>query len=821
MSGQDNGQHDPSNESNSDQPNGQSKQRRAQSGEANDRTAREPLSAEVLEAQAERLVLNACLDEILGDVTPPDLAPQILQRLEAAQTAASQALKNGATTNGRNGKSPSPQPSGQQTSPQQNGRSAVDRALNGNAANRELEKSSASKLNANNGSSSNTDAASSGASHRRAPTEAASPSRRSWLITIVTCSACVLLAFVTYLNWQTLFEDEPHAENSSDGRVGQPQQQAGDNQRQPNNQLASGGPSNNSSDELANDEPGAGDANLADNGSSTPADRDRNAAAIANADTTNTRPARSISEVIASIDSALEVRWDEEGVTPSAWATDAEWCRRVYLDVLGRIPTVEESVAYVTSDQLSKKETLVDSLLFGDEYANELADHWANIWTNVLIGREGGTRPNDIASREGLHQYLTSAIRQHRPYDEMVTDLLTATGANRPQAPGFNGAVNFLLDNIDHDATSATAKTAQIFLARQIQCAQCHNHPFYEQPQKQFWELNAFFRQARVARGRGPNANRPNAVVRLVDRDFRGEGNRENLNEAEIYFERGNGLLEVAFPKFLDGTSIDPSGSLGVVNRRQELAKMIVNSPWMSEAIINRMWGYFLGAGFSRPLDDLGDHQSVSHPGLLQDLAGEFRTQGYDLRRLMQWIVLSKPYALSSELASAQQSVDQPFAAGGPLFSRFYARQLSPEAVYDSLLVAAGKHGRGNARDAERDRRFWLGQFTIELQNDENREVDLFDGAIPQTLEMWNGELTSQALSLKDQGLLASIVGSEMSDNDKIKHLFLSALSREPTNAEMRLVRGMVREAGKDGLPRVLQDVYWSLLNSSEFILQH
>ncbi len=817
MSERDNGQPDPN----------------SRNGNSPDAAGEQPLSTERLAAQAERSVLNACLDEVLGGVTPPDLAPQILARIAQSQANGVE-LKNG------NGLA-----------------SSVDRAINGSSLNQHSVNSSlngvsqpaaggnrqngyeqvqAAKSDSTNGSSGR---------HRSAPAtknpatanpqEGGTSSRRGWIVVIAASAACLLLAFLTYLNWQSVFGD----------------------QRLPGDNVANQNPSDQNGGNQA-EQGGAQDAdrgrgsnqqNLADNGSSLPGGTpaDRNGTELANGSepdrplprdaggTANDRnsviptvPVRPVSAVVSAIDASLARRWQEEDVTPAAWATDAEWCRRVYLDVLGRIPTVDESVEFVTSSDATKKEQLVDRLLYASEYQTELADHWANVWTNVLIGREGGTEPRSVVSREGLHQYLAEAIGQNKPYDQMVMDLVTATGTNRPGTPGFNGAVNFLLDNMDHDATSATAKTAQIFLARQIQCAQCHNHPFYDEPQRQFWELNAFFRQARVVPAGGrrngqageANAQARRGLARLVDRDFRGEGNR-NPAEAEIYYERANGLLEMAFPKFLDGTAIDPAGQLAAVNRRQELASMIVASPWMSEAIVNRMWGYFLGVGFARPLDDLGPHQNISHPELLQELAGEFRANGHDLRKLMKWIVLSQPYSLSSEVPASDAAKDQPYLAGGPLFSRFYSRQLSPEAVYDSLLVAAGQHGARDTAAQDRQRQLWLGQFTLELENDENREVDLFDGAIPQALEMWNGELTSKALSLQDQGMLASIAGSEMSDPEKIKHLFLSALSREPTAAEMRLVRGMLREAGSAGLPQVLQDVYWSLLNSSEFILQH
>ncbi|MDA7977918.1 MAG: DUF1549 and DUF1553 domain-containing protein [Pirellulales bacterium] len=796
MSAGDNGQHE------DHAANGQERKPSEELAAPAGRSSLEDAQAEVLAQQAERLFLNACLEEVLGNETPPDLAPEILARLAQADLASS-------SINGSNGYVP-----------------AVEKALlsfNGNGDSR-LSQPPISTISGNgtssNGVSGNGVAAEPSSSAQRSSEEVSRSreSKRGWLITITATTACLLLAFVTYLNWQAVFGDRGNETvHSATDDTSQPSRTSDADQR-----IATDSPTDNrgsgNAESSASDTPGS--TRLANGNQSLDTVNPDNDALPLDAGGTPslTRP---VEAIVAQINSRIEERWQEESITPADWATDAEWCRRVFLDVLGRIPTVEESVDYVTSSDAAKKQQLVSSLLYGEEYRDEFSDHWAGVWTNVLIGREGGTQPRGIVSREGLHSYLASAFEQDKSYDGIVTDLITATGANRPGAADFNGAVNFLLDNMDHDAVSATAKTSQIFLARQVQCAQCHNHPFYEQPQRQFWEMNAFFRQTRVVRPRGGSAGRRNGVARLMDRDFAGQGNRRNADEADIYYERANGLLEVAFPRFLDGTSINPSGRLAVVNRRQELADMIVKSPAMAEAIVNRTWGYFLGSGFSLPVDDLGPHQSVSHPDLLDDLAADFREQGHDLRRLMQSIVLSRPYAISSEAANPASSGDERIGAGGPLFSRFYSRQLPPEAVFDSLLVAAGRHRSGNATAQNRARRLWLGQFTIELENDENREVDLFDGAIPQTLEMWNGAMTSQALSLKDKGLLASIANSNMPNPDKIKHLFLAALSREPTDAEMRLVGTMLRDSSEAEIPPLLQDVYWSLLNSSEFILQH
>ena len=170
---------------------------------------------------------------------------------------------------------------------------------------------------------------------------------------------------------------------------------------------------------------------------------------------------------------------------------------------------------------------------------------------------------------------------------------------------------------LDEDATQATAVTSKVFLGLQLQCTQCHNHPFNEWKQGKFWEMNAFFRQT-VALRRFTPGTRDVSYVELDNQDFGGEGG--NPIEAELFYELRNGLLKVAYPVFVNGSEIGKSGFISDVNRRGELAKMIVQSPYMQEAIVIRMWGHFLGYGFTNPGDDVGPHNPPTHPELLQYL---------------------------------------------------------------------------------------------------------------------------------------------------------------------------------------------------------
>ncbi len=525
---------------------------------------------------------------------------------------------------------------------------------------------------------------------------------------------------------------------------------------------------------------------------------------------------------IAFINEQIEAVWDDSGLKPAAAASDGEWCRRVYLDLIGRIPTLAELEDYLKAREQNRETRLVDRLL-GDDYAAEYARHWANVWTTVLIGRDTNNR---MVDRDGMRQYLSESFKANVPYDRFVEELLTATGdnADREGAKQFNGATNFLSGKLADGGIQATAKTAQIFLGLQVQCTQCHNHPFNSGvKQNQFWELNAFFRQARGLRRF--DGGRRVAWVELVDEDFAGQGG--NPSEAEIYYELRNGLVKVAYPVFIDGTEIPrsgllpgqlPDGETYGTNRRQELARLVVSSPLLPKAIVNRLWAHFLGYGFTKPIDDFGDHNRPTHPVLLDGLAERLQQYSYDLKSLMRWIVLSKPYSLSSRIEAGNKP-DAPQLGEPPRFARFYPRQMQAEQLYESLLTAT-QADQGDAAEAARQRDRWLSQFVIAFGTDEGDDSTTFNGSIPQVLMLFNGELTKTATNLDQGGFLNEVASGPLRNRDKINVLYLAALARRPSAVELQEANRLLL-ARKGAAAEALQDVWWALLNSNEFILNH
>ena len=293
---------------------------------------------------------------------------------------------------------------------------------------------------------------------------------------------------------------------------------------------------------------------------------------------------------------------------------------------------------------------------------------------------------------------------------------------------------------------------------------------------------------------------------RVVDRDFRGETG--DVEKADLFYELRNGQMKVAYPVFVDGTSLatmyrekgedfGDHGKLADVNRREELAKLIVASREFDRAIVNRLWGHFLGHGFTKPVDDIGPHNTPSHPELLDELGLAFRNSEFDLKQLMRWIVLSKPYGLSSRMTK-ENAADDPTLGARPMFSHFYLRQMEAEQLYESLLVAtaADETVKDERRDEVRER--WLRQFNTAFGTDDGGEATSFNGSIPQALTLMNGPLVRRATGNQRGSMLARVAGNaKMNNAEKIRYLYLAALARRPTRQEIVAVERAAGGAGR------------------------
>ncbi|MBI5758165.1 MAG: DUF1549 domain-containing protein [Planctomycetales bacterium] len=544
---------------------------------------------------------------------------------------------------------------------------------------------------------------------------------------------------------------------------------------------------------------------------------------------TAAQAADSDDEIIAEINRLVRQGWEQNKVTPSKRCEDGEFARRVSLDVIGRIPTLEQLGEFFEDTSPTKRRDFVNKLLDDPDYVT----NWSTIWANMLVGRGGR---NNRAGRPLLEAWLRRSLYKNQAYNQFAFDLISAEGDSDE-----NGAVNFLSAHLNDGAVPATAITSRIFLGLQVQCTQCHNHPFNDWKQSQFWGMNAFFRGTRAQR---QGTDRGDIVL------------TDNPATALVFFEKRSGIQEAVQRQFVDGSKVDV-GELELDQPRKQLAKLVTDptKPFLTQTQVNRVWGHLFGYGFTKPVDDMGPHNPPSNAELVNYLSDQFTKGGFDNKRLIRWITASEAYSLSSQPGSANKD-DDPAAGNTPLFSRMYLKNFTAEQLYDSLIVATDAHkANRNADAAENQRRDWLNQFIRTFGTDDNAETTSFNGTITQALLMMNGDLIASATGDAKGSFLRKLLeedarklptvrkksptsatvakkpagkpsGSSSAKappalQRKIDQLYLASLCRTPTDEELRRINDVFQEAGTRDPIAGLQDLFWAILNSNEFIINH
>jgi hypothetical protein len=534
-------------------------------------------------------------------------------------------------------------------------------------------------------------------------------------------------------------------------------------------------------------------------------------------------------EIIAEINRLVRAVWEQNGVKPSDRCGDGEFARRAALDVVGHIPSLEQLAEFLDDASPTKRRDFVNRLLDDSEYVT----NWTTKWANLLVGR--GNR-NNRAGRPRLEAWLRKSLYKNQAYNQFVSDLVSADGDS-----GENGAVSFLAAHLNDGAVPATAITSRIFLGLQVQCTQCHNHPFNDWKQSQFWGMNAFFRGTRAQR-----MSQDRGDVYLTD----------DPSAQLIFFEKRSGLQEAVQRQFVDGSRIE-IGEFDLDQPRKQLARLVTDpsKPFLAQTQVNRMWGHFFGYGFTKPVDDMGPHNPPSNPELIKFLADEFTKAGFDNKRLIRWIAGSEAYSLSSQIGEGNKQ-DDPAAGNSPLFSRVYLKIFTSEQLYDSLIVATDAHKANRGNDAaENQRRQWLNQFIQTFGTDENDEHTSFNGTITQALLMMNGELVQNATSSAKGSFLRRLLDEDTAKlpanrkksaasataskkpapkpsggssaktspalQRKIDQLYLATLCRTPTDDEFRRINDVFQDVGTRDPIAGLQDLFWAILNSNEFIINH
>lgn len=513
--------------------------------------------------------------------------------------------------------------------------------------------------------------------------------------------------------------------------------------------------------------------------------------------------------------------WKENKLKPSDRSSNYEFVRRVYLDLIGRIPRQDLSRAK-NSDEVAQfvsrganRAELINKLLTDRVYTEEYARHMADLWSVWLLTRSG----NPIY-REQMKLWLEDNFARNTSYKEMVQELITAKGKTVD-----NGAVNFILahlgdrtprdkvkDEGHFEVVPVTSRTTRLFLGLQTQCVQCHDHPFNpEFKQSAFWGVNVFYRQ--VDRAGNPIMRQLGNRMDAAILELKDDGQVNPLGV--INYERRNAMILPTTMTFVDGRKVDASPSK---SRREQLAELIVTHDNFAKSIVNRVWGQLFGRGLHEQpaVDDFGDHNKLIHPELLDKLARDFTYANYDLRQLYSWICNSDVYQLSSV---ANNTNDKPET--DVFFSRMQLKNLSPEQLLESLLVATqGKSANADSKESEKRREEWNRRLVSNFGDDEGNEVN-FNGTVIQALLMMNGKEINKEL-LNPQGLIADIIKTRKGNfGPIINDIYMAALSRPMAGNESGIIRRVADKFGGKVDQTFYADVMWALLNSNEFILNH
>lgn len=491
-------------------------------------------------------------------------------------------------------------------------------------------------------------------------------------------------------------------------------------------------------------------------------------AAVLHAETRNS------SQMAERIDQLLQNAWDDQGITPSPIADDSEFLRRVSLDLTGVIPSVGQVRQFIADSTSEKRRQCVDRLLDSPRHST----HLANTFRDIILPSGGNDPLNDSS---GLQRWLREQFVDDMRYDRIVSEFLAATGTEQEGPAAF-------YRSLEAKPEKLAAATSRVFLGLQMECAQCHDHPFDDWSQEEFWGYAAFF-----ARIRQPDGMMQN--FRLVDQP-----------DGEVTLPETDRVIA---PKY-------PRGSVANENdggtRRIQLSIWMASpdNPFLARAAVNRVWSFMFGKGLVNPVDDIGPQNPPAHPQLMDELTDYFVEKDFSLRELFRTIAYSKTYQRSSQLASI---ADENFNSEIELFERMYVKTLSSNQQFDSISRALLLNTAGDAR---------LRQVFIQRMQSVSRDQTEYSAGLQQALNMMNGQQISFATSQSDSGLLSALKAPFLDDVEKIRTAFLATLSRVPSQDELAaFATHLSNQQSEQGRQTALGDMVWALVNSAEFQLNH
>ncbi|MFO0969203.1 MAG: DUF1549 and DUF1553 domain-containing protein [Gemmataceae bacterium] len=485
------------------------------------------------------------------------------------------------------------------------------------------------------------------------------------------------------------------------------------------------------------------------------------------------------------IDEAVNARLKAEGIPASARAGDTEFLRRVSLDLTGVIPSPERVRAFLDDTNPNKREALIDELLKSERFGKYHAEQWAGL----MIPRESNNR---VLKHEPLQNWLAKDFNDNVPLSKLVYDLVTATGSQEE-----NGAVTYFVGNPTVD--KMTDNVTRMFLGVQLQCAQCHNHPFVDWKQNEYWAMAAFFMKTKLTAT--PQAAAKKGVPPgIIETSAPAKGKKGNLPESAKFVPA----------KFLQGESpkLDPKEPY-----RPVLAKWITSAdnPFFARAMVNRWWHTMFGRGIVNPVDDMHEENGPTHPELLDALTDQLKLNNFDLRYLLKAICLSETYQRTS-MPTDKNKEDT------ALYSHRLVRVMTPEQLYDSLSTVVGLP-KGGPREKLKaptkkgptgPRENFLAFFRI----DEGADTLEYQAGIPQALRLMNSAPLNNFA-----GTIAKASESSKAPEKVIENLFLATYNRRPTAAETKTFTAYV--ARQPNPQTAYGDICWSLINSSEFSMNH
>ena len=488
---------------------------------------------------------------------------------------------------------------------------------------------------------------------------------------------------------------------------------------------------------------------------------------------------------------------------PSKPSSDSEFIRRVYLDVVGMLPTPQETKAFLADTSETKRDDLIEKLLAQPEFV----DYWAYRLSDLFLISSKKLRPLAL---KAYYDWLRGEIEKITPWDQLVRQVVAAKGDTLK-----NGAANFY--SIHQDPETMAENVSQAFMSLSINCAKCHNHPLEKWTNDQYYSFANLFARVR-AKGWGGDARSGDGARTLFIAD-RGD-----------LIQPRTGKPQPAAP--LDGQAI---ASDSTEDRREALADWLTSpeNPYFTRSIANRVWANFFGRGIVEPVDDLRISNPASNEPLLQAISEHLAKNDYDLKSLMRLILRSETYRRSSTPLPENEG-DQKY------YSRYYPRRLMAEVLQDaitSVTRVSPKYNRITLSDGSTEGTSLYREGTRALQLSDSAVTSYFlktfgrnereitcecersnKPSMVQVLHLSNGDTLNNNLRSKQSRVNTMIT---QSNGDIIDEAYLLCLSRRPSDSERKRLQNIFEVAPETERRGVAEDLFWALMTSREFLFQH